>query len=170
MKQTIAIAFISIAILTLIGATGFLAIQNGSPTGNGSLPAAGRAESRLEPAAFDGIGAIDPVQSETMNEAQLQFFLHEMTHSKVYAEDKWGEARPISQENIDSLLAVVAASDFKDRAYYRRTLEEWQDGDFMNAVDVHNKIWHLHGGTIGKATRLMTQEEENAYIQAHFPR
>lgn len=170
MKQTAAIAFISIAIIALIGITGFLFIQNGSPKDEQSPAAASKAESRIKPVEFDGVGSIDADQSGTMNEAQLQFFLHEMTHSKVYAEDKWGEARPISQENILSLLAVVEASDFKDRAYYRRTLEEWQDGDFMNAVDVHNKIWHLHGGTIGKATRLMTQEEEDAYIQAHFSR
>jgi hypothetical protein len=168
MKQTAAIAFISIAIIALVGITGFLFIQDGSQREEEYPAAAGNAESWTEPAAFDGIGTIDPAQSGTMNEAQLQFFLHEMTHSKVYAEDKWGEARPISQENIDRLLGVVEASDFKDRAYYRRTLEEWEDGDFMNAVDVHNKIWHLHGGTIGKATRLMTQEEEEAYIRTRF--
>lgn len=167
MKQTAATALISIAILTLIGITGFLFIQNGAPEEEERPAAAGEAKSRIQPAVFDGVGTIEE-PSGTMNEAKLQFFLHEMTHSKVYAEDKWGEARPISQENIDRLLEVVEASDFKDRAYYRRTLEEWRDGDFVNAVDVHNKIWHLHGGTIGKATRLMTQEEEAAYIQAHF--
>lgn len=167
MKQTAATALISIAVLAFIGIGGFLFIQNGGPEEAERPAAAGEAEGRTQPVVFDGVGTIDE-PSGKMNEAKLQFFLHEMTHSKVYAEDKWGEARPISQENIDRLLAVVEASDFKDRAYYRRTLEAWRDGDFVNAVDVHNKIWHLHGGTIGKASRLMTPEEEAAYIQAHF--
>ena len=111
---------------------------------------------------------MDPALPETMTEAMLQFHLHEMTHSKVYAEDKWGSVRPMTQNNIDKLLAIVEASDYKEKAFYRNTLEDWQDGDFSGAVDVHNTIWHWHRGSVGKATRLMTESEEEAYIRSNF--
>lgn len=168
MKQTAAIAFISIGIIALLGIAGYLFVQSESSKGSGNQTPTKEADSLEAGEEFNGIGTIDASLPQEMNEARLQFYLHEMIHSKVYAEDKWGAARPISQENIDNLLAIVAASDYKMKAFYRRTLEEWEKGDFVNAVDVHNKIWHMHRGTVGKATRLMTEEEEQAYIQAKF--
>ncbi|MFV8828220.1 DUF6241 domain-containing protein [Alkalihalobacterium sp. APHAB7] len=41
-------------------------------------------------------------------------------------------------------------------------------GDFSQAVYDHNVIWEIQGGTVGKATRLLTEEEEREYIQMYF--
>lgn len=90
--------------------------------------------------------------------------IHYMTHQKVYAETKWG-ALEITDERIDSMLETLDSTDFEDEDFYRDTLNSWKDGDFSNAVEVHNRIWDAREGNIGEATRLMTEEEEQEYIK-----
>ncbi len=91
--------------------------------------------------------------------------IHEMTHQKVYATDKWGEV-VVTEELIDAMLQKLdeQKDDFKNASFYEETLTAWKRGDFSNAVDVHNEIWASQEGTIGKATRLLTAEEENEYV------
>ncbi|PSL36205.1 hypothetical protein B0H99_10726 [Planomicrobium soli] len=165
MKKTLATAFISFGIIALLAVGGYLFIQHLGSNDEEPTGATEYGDSKEEPEVLETVSASLP---EDMNEARLQFYLHEMTHSKVYAEDKWGAVRPMSEENIEELLAIVEASKFEKKAYYRNTLEAWQKGDFSNAVDVHNTIWHWHNGSVGKATRLMTDEEEQAYMEENF--
>ena len=47
-------------------------------------------------------------------------------------------------------------------------LEDWMEGDFSNAVQVHNTIWNERDGTIGKVRGLMSLEEEMDYKIRHF--
>jgi len=168
MKQTLITAFVSFGVIALLAAGGYWFIQSiGSKGEEPETAAKGTGQENLQEKteAHEPNSASFP---EDMNEARLQFYLHEMTHSKVYAEDKWGAARPMTQENIEALLAIVEAGKFEEKAFYRNTLEKWQEGDFSGAVDVHNTIWHWHKGSVGKATRLMTDEEERAYIKENF--
>lgn len=90
--------------------------------------------------------------------------IHYMSHQKVYAETKWG-ALEITDERIDSMLETLDNTEFEDEDFYRETLNSWKDGDFSNAVEVHNRIWDAREGNIGEATRLMTKEEEQEYIK-----
>jgi hypothetical protein len=165
-KQILATAFISFGVIALLAAGGFWFIQR--EAAKGPEAQAGGPENSEAQAAPDLPEAAGAPLPDKMTEARLQFYLHEMTHSKVYAEDKWGAARLMTPENIEELLAIVEASDFNEKAFYRNTLEDWKEGDFSGAVDVHNTIWHWHRGSVGKATRLMTQEEEQAYIRSNF--
>ncbi|WKA58321.1 DUF6241 domain-containing protein [Planococcus shenhongbingii] len=168
MKQIIVTTFISFTVIALLAIGGYLFIQREAAKSEEPDAAAGSVKDPEAQKIMDHLETAGTGLPEAMNETRLQFYLHEMTHSKVYAEDKWGTARPMTQKNIEELLAIVEASSFKEKAFYRNTLEDWQNGDFSGAVDVHNTIWHWHGGSIGKATRLMSEEEEQAYLQTHL--
>lgn len=92
--------------------------------------------------------------------------IHYMTHQKIYATAKWGSLE-ITDERIDSMLETLDKTDFVDEEFYRETLDAWKSGDFSNAVEVHNYIWEQKDGNIGQAQRLLTEEEEQAYIEAN---
>lgn len=101
------------------------------------------------------------------SEENFMDILHHMTHQKVHAEDKWG-AVEITDERIELMLEIAENSNFTHRNFYMETLTEWQNGDFSNAVEVHNYIWELQNGNIGRALRLFTEEEEQQYIEKYF--
>ncbi|QGH33728.1 hypothetical protein GI584_06720 [Gracilibacillus salitolerans] len=105
----------------------------------------------------------DNIQSEI----NFRDTLHHMTHQKVHAEDKWG-AVEITDERIELMLETVKNSDFTHRDYYIEALTAWQNGDFSNAVEVHNYIWELKDGNVGRALRLYSEEEEQQYIEKYF--
>ncbi|TLS35589.1 DUF6241 domain-containing protein [Pseudalkalibacillus caeni] len=113
----------------------------------------------------------DGVKKAIPTEVQFQDDLHAMTHQKVKAEEKWGHLK-ITEERIDEMLDVLdkvkGKNDYKNFDFYYDVLTEWNNGNFDNAVQAHNRIWSMNGGTIGKATRLLTEEEEQAYIKEYF--
>lgn len=104
-----------------------------------------------------------------MTEADVQNAIHHMSHAKVLATEKWSHLEP-TQERIDRLLDVVKRNqNILERSnLYIGILERWQGGNFSNAVSDHNSIWDLQGGTIGEATRLLTEDEQAAYREKHF--
>ncbi|MFP5110077.1 DUF6241 domain-containing protein [Neobacillus sp. C211] len=106
---------------------------------------------------------------EGITEAEVQDAIHSMSHSKVYASEKWSDLEP-TQERIDQLLDAVKRDqnglDHSD--LYIGILEKWHVGDFSEAVSDHNKIWELQGGSVGEATRLLTKEEEAEYRKERF--
>ncbi|MET3110514.1 hypothetical protein ABHD89_000902 [Salinicoccus halitifaciens] len=101
------------------------------------------------------------------SEQQFADDLHHMTHQKVRASPKWGSLA-ITDERIEQMYETAEASDYTYRKFYMRALEDWMEGDFSNAVQVHNIIWTEQNGNVGKATGLMTPEEEEEYIERHF--
>ncbi len=105
----------------------------------------------------------------SMREGHVQNTIHHMSHSKVHADQKWGHLEP-TQERIDRLLDVVEKNQdkYKHSTLYISILEKWQKGDFSGAVSDHNRIWDLQGGNTGKATRLLSEAEEEAYRKKHF--
>lgn len=105
---------------------------------------------------FEGIGL--PEEDDYMNA------IHKMTHQKVHAFAKWGVVQ-MTDETIDEMLRVLDEANYEHETFYRETLEAWMNGDFSNAVDVHNQLWEAQGGTIGKAKRLLTPEEEAEFIK-----
>ncbi|MGI2329480.1 DUF6241 domain-containing protein [Planococcus sp. YIM B11945] len=104
-----------------------------------------------------------------MLEGEVQTLLHKMTHQKVKAKEKWG-AVEMTPENIEGLLTIVQENKtlYEYGDYYEEVLSQWQSGDFSNSVDVHNFIWQLNGGTIGKATGRLSKAEEKKYIEKNF--
>ncbi|WP_320165022.1 DUF6241 domain-containing protein [uncultured Trichococcus sp.] len=110
----------------------------------------------LSKGVFEGIGL--PEEDDYMNA------LHKMTHQKVLAFAKWG-AIQMTVETIDEMLRVLDEANYEQETFYRETLEAWMNGDFSNTVDVHNQLWEAQGGTVGKAKRLLTPEEEAEFIK-----
>ncbi|WP_369593443.1 DUF6241 domain-containing protein [Lysinibacillus pakistanensis] len=98
-----------------------------------------------------------------MNEA-----IHSMSHQKVEAKVKWGHTQ-ITQAKVDRLLDVAKMNDYKYKELYVSILERWSKGDFTHAVEDHNAIWEMQGGdesrNSGEAIRLLSPEEEQAYIE-----
>ena len=101
-----------------------------------------------------------------MNDDDVQHLIHQMSHQKVKADEKRGLI-PITDERIDWLLEKIEFQGLEHEDTYREILEEWKAGDFSNAVEHHNTIWELQGGTTGKAYDLLSETEEQAYLGAN---
>ncbi|SFK51777.1 DUF6241 domain-containing protein [Salinicoccus halodurans] len=108
----------------------------------------------------------DESEDGRMSERVFSDRLHGMTHQKVYAEEKWGYV-PITEKSIDLMLEILEESDYTHQDFYKQSLLAWKDGDFSNAVKVHNVIWNSKGGNVGKAQRLLTPQEEMDYRIEH---
>jgi hypothetical protein len=110
---------------------------------------------------------LNMVKYELLGDGGLVQEVHDMTHQKVYAKQKWGSSE-ITADKVQKLYEVVMENEFETKEMLLEILEPWTSGDFSNAVRAHNEIWSYQGGTIGKASRLLTPEEELAYIEKHF--
>lgn len=107
---------------------------------------------------------------EKYSEGQLIQEVHDMSHQKVYADQKWG-ASEITADKVLLLMEEIKSAQFEKAStkdMLLATLESWAMGDFSNAVRDHNQIWKLQNGNIGEATRLLTQKEELLYIEENF--
>lgn len=101
-----------------------------------------------------------------MSEEQVQRYMHEMTHYKVTADRKWGDT-PLTMTNVNNLITIVEANNYEQEDFYLKHLNEWRNGNFVGAVEVHNRIWSWNDGTVGKATGLMTEQEQIEYEEKH---
>lgn len=107
---------------------------------------------------------------ETMREEELIQEVHNMTHQKVEADKKWG-ASEITADKVQKIYEVIKNKDFKkssNKQMLLDILEPWTRQDFSNSVSAHNRIWAYQKGNIGKATRLLTPQEELEYIEDEF--
>ncbi|MGF9964933.1 DUF6241 domain-containing protein [Bacillus rhizoplanae] len=104
-------------------------------------------------------------QTQYVAETDIESRLHEMTHQKVIADERWGSI-PMTDQNIEAAIKLVEEN--KDHLqhydFYIQVLNKWKSEDFSNCVTVHNQIWEWQGGQLGKATRLATDQEEQDYI------
>ena len=57
--------------------------------------------------------------------------------------------------------------DNYDRMHLRNSLTKWKKGDFSNAVEVHNYVWEMLDGSVGKAHNLDT-EKINEIVNKYF--
>lgn len=169
MKQIPLTALVSFAVLALLAIGGFTVIQTDSSSKEES-PSPAIEKSAAQPVnrpapqeEFAGSLSTPTTLSDGMSEFAVQLYLHEMTHNKVYANVKFG-SRPLTAEGIAKLKAIVEKNDYKDEKFYLETLSAWESGNFSNAVHVHNTIWTWHGGNIGKAPRMMTEQEQQTYV------
>ena len=105
----------------------------------------------------------------SMSENSVQQTIHNMSHQKVISNKKWG-ALPLTAERVKRLIQVVEANqkDYENGDLYLNILRNWDKRDFDNVVIAHNSIWSLQGGTIGKANRAASPEEEMDFIQENF--
>ncbi|WP_195940409.1 DUF6241 domain-containing protein [Romboutsia sp. 1001713B170131_170501_G6] len=94
------------------------------------------------------------------SEYQSIQFIHEMANSIIKAVDdrKYGivEITPESVDIAITSLGYVKDNDVKE--YLNRQLLNWKKGDFDNAVEVHNYVWNILGGEVGKAISIKHDE------------
>lgn len=117
-------------------------------------------QSKIDTNPFD-----DSVLIEELNDSHYQKYIHGMAHQKVKASEKWGFYL-ITEERIQWLLDGLEVADLKHDDLYRDILGRWAEGDFSSVDQDHNRIWDLQNGTIGKATGILSPEEEQAYIKS----
>jgi len=112
----------------------------------------------------------EPVEEELpsdMNEGRVQDIIHQMSHQKIRAEDKWGFI-PLTMERVDRLIEVVNANKYDHADVYLDILNRWKNNNFSHVDNDHNAIWTLQSGTVGKATGILSVEEEQQFIEEHF--
>ncbi|MGE7912362.1 DUF6241 domain-containing protein [Lysinibacillus xylanilyticus] len=105
---------------------------------------------------------------DNLIEHKVNEAIHRMSHQKVEAKVKWGHTQ-ITQAKVDRLLEISKESNYKYKELYIEILERWSKSDFSHSVEDHNVVWEMQGGedsrNSGRAIRLLTPAEEQAYIE-----
>jgi hypothetical protein len=99
-----------------------------------------------------------------LTDKEYQKYIHGMAHQKVKADEKWTFFE-IHPARISWLLEHVETNELEHENVYKNILSRWSKGDFSNAVHDHNAIWEMQRGTVGKATRVLSPEEESTYLK-----
>lgn len=94
-------------------------------------------------------------------------FMHEMTHQKVEADEKWG-FRPMNDTTILMLIERLEKGEFSYKHELIEIATRWSIGDFSVVDEDHNYIWQLQGGTVGKATGILSPAEEQQYVSENI--
>ncbi len=105
------------------------------------------------------------IGKEELTGDDLRRYIHGMSHQKVKANEKWWFYE-ITDQRIEWLLDSLDKSDISNDELYRVILERWQAGDFSQVVEDHNFVWRLEDGIAGKATRILSEEEEKEFIKS----
>ncbi|SFL43106.1 hypothetical protein SAMN04487943_101511 [Gracilibacillus orientalis] len=123
-----------------------------------------KAEENKEKGYLNTFG--DPKKKEEVKEEVFKIYMNYMAHQKVYADHMWGFYE-ITPDRINFLFEVLEIKTYEHEDVYKEILTRWKEGDFSQAVQDHNKIWRLQNGNVGRATRLLTDEEEQAILKKH---
>ncbi|MFK7695983.1 DUF6241 domain-containing protein [Paenibacillus sp. HJGM_3] len=95
--------------------------------------------------------------------------MHHMTHQKVKASDKWTSIQMTSNRvRLIGELIEQKGQTWKNRDQLLKITKKWEAGDFSKIDDDHNYLWSLEDGSIGKATGILSAEEEQAFIVKTF--
>ncbi|WP_347549926.1 DUF6241 domain-containing protein [Pseudalkalibacillus hwajinpoensis] len=128
-------------------------------------------DEEIDPARYIDDGENSTLDNGVPTETHFMDTLHGMTHQKVVADKKWTLVE-MTDERISNMLATLAKikgkNEYENYDFYYDTLLQWSNGNFRNSVEVHNRIWRMQGGTIGRAERLMTTEEEKEFVAENF--
>ena len=87
-------------------------------------------------------------------------FIHRMSNKIIKPIDgRKNGSIDINPKTIDiALNSLKNIGDEEARNYLHYELSKWKNGDFENGVLVHNYVWHMLDGNIGKALSLDTYE------------
>ena len=173
MKKVLQTILFSLIGLLVLGGVGYWFVQDFLEDDGGEISKVAEEIEQREVSAETTEAAeetktVDKTDAD-MDEERVQIYLHQMTHQKITADKKRG-AVEMSEENIGNMLKIVKENfdHYKHSDFYEKTLLSWQEGDFSNAVSVHNTIWNWHNGTVGRATGLMSAEQEAEYVEKNF--
>lgn len=112
---------------------------------------------------------VDKLIPADISEVAVQNFIHQMSHQKIAAQPKWGMI-PLTKARVIRLIDVIEAnkSNYKKANTYLLILNRWYHDDFSIIDQDHNLIWNLQEGTIGRATGILSHEEEMEYIEQYY--
>lgn len=156
---------IIVNIFLLIAIGGFVSYQFFSKklTAENEAVTEGLSEVEANKSAQETLGEIKSIESKEKQEAIVKDydFVHQMSNNLIVASDgqKWGE-QAITLDNIDLGIEMLS-----DDGYIVAELNKWKDGDFKNAIDVHNYCWEILEGDTGKASSIY-QEGIDAALKA----
>ena len=92
--------------------------------------------------------------SEPRNNNEAIKLIHSLANTLIKAEYKW-QCSEVTPKTIKlAIKGVEKISDDYDRMHLRNSLAKWKRGDFSNAVEVHNYVWAMLNGNVGKAEAL----------------
>ncbi|MEW9080317.1 DUF6241 domain-containing protein [Terrisporobacter glycolicus] len=96
-------------------------------------------------------------------------FIHKMSNQIINPADgkKFGVIK-ITPKNIE--IALNSINNIKNKEakeYLEKELTKWKNGNFNNAVEVHNYVWHMLDGQIGIASTL-DKKEINKIKEKYF--
>lgn len=114
-----------------------------------------------------GNGINDIYFTSSTTEDKVLETMNRMTHQKIEAKEKWGFVL-MSEKNIEIVYETISESHYENKEILLEIATKWLNGDFSEVDKDHNTIWGLQGGTIGEATGLLTEEEENKLIRYNF--
>ncbi|MCA0991461.1 DUF6241 domain-containing protein [Guptibacillus hwajinpoensis] len=174
--KTILISIISIVFLTLGLGYWFISDMNTSlleekEVSEASDEGAAEASEGIDQERYIDEGSNSTANEDIPSEQHFMNTLHGMTHQKVYAEEKWTLVE-MTDARIADMLAILdqveGTGEYEHYDLYEQALMKWKNGNFENAVYVHNELWSLKNGSIGKASRLLSADEERAFIEEHY--
>ncbi|HSQ87574.1 DUF6241 domain-containing protein [Romboutsia sp.] len=88
--------------------------------------------------------------------------IHEMSNGIIHAVDDMKRGyTEISPKTID--VAIEGLKNIQDegvRNYLHNELNKWKNGEFDNGVEVHNCVWNMLDGEIGRAGSIDYKEVE----------
>ena len=115
---------------------------------------------------MDGLEFAQSVPKDASEKALLAM-MHKMTHQKIVASEKWGLIR-MNEESIAKAKEILLDSDFNSKEDLMEIIERWENGQFAQVDEDHNFIWGLQGGSIGRATGILNEQQEQKFIDNNF--
>jgi len=75
----------------------------------------------------------------------------------------------MNSENINAVYDFINDSETIDyKSELLRIVGKWKEGNFDSIVEVHNYLWGEQNGNVGKATGVLTPEEEAQFVKLNF--
>ena len=111
----------------------------------------------------------DMEENIILDEYEVVNFIHKMSNLIINASDgkKYGIIE-ITPANIEiGLNSVSNINNSEARNYLTNELNKWKNGNFSNAVQVHNYVWHMLNGQVGIASSL-DESKINEIVNKHF--
>ena len=96
-------------------------------------------------------------------------FIHKMSNQIINAADgqKYGVIETTPEKIEIALNSIENIKNEEARDYLNKELTKWKNGNFDNAVEVHNYVWHMLDGEIGIASSL-DEKQINKIKEKYF--
>ncbi|MEG1410245.1 MAG: DUF6241 domain-containing protein [Terrisporobacter sp.] len=99
------------------------------------------------------------VKTPTNNYEAIKL-VHSLANTLIQAEYKW-QCTEVTPKTIEKgIKGIEFIKDDYDRMHLRNSITKWSKGNFSNSVEVHNYVWEILDGSVGKAYTLDEKEIE----------